>query len=470
MRTSLRFVWIVVGMMVALQGCRTLPYQNKPLAHYDPSAGYRYANLAPGENNSNSLTVLMTFSGGGTRAASFAYGVLEKLRDTNIVWEGQPRRFLDEIDIISSVSGGSLPCAYYGLYGDKIFEDFPDKVLYRNIQGGMVKQVFKPGNWPKLFSSFYGRTDMLADDFSHNIFEDKTFGDLLARNRRPFLVINSTNVTSGYRFDFTQRQFDFLYSDLSSFPLGRAVAASAAFPGLLTPLTVRNYPKKDDYIRPAWVDEELKIPDANRMRHKQAREAESYITSNRPFVHLTDGGVADNLGILPLIQLLGDEYPGDVSSSIIAHPDIKKVVIIVVNAERTSPISADAQVEALGLLKVLGVVTSTPAGNFSASELALLRLFARQATDKQQMREKIRRLYGEDVLKQQFPELIAPDIDYHLVEVDYSQMPEAADRDYLNALPTSFKLERDQVDRLRAAAGTILDHNSEYQSVIQELK
>lgn len=464
------YISVLACMVFVSVGCNTIPPQNKPLEKFTQGAGYRYTNIDPAENNSDSLCVLMTFSGGGTRAAAFAFGVLEKLRDTDIIWEGRSCRLLDEVDAISSVSGGSLPSAYYALFGDQIFEDFPDKVLYRDIQGNLLKQALSPVNWSKLFSPLYGRTDMLADDFSRNIFENKTFADLLARNQRPFVVINSTNVSSGSRFDFTQRQFDLLYSDLASFPIGRAVAASAAFPGLLSPLALHNYPKNDDYVRPAWVDEELKSTDANRMRHRQALEADAYIKSNWPFIHLTDGGISDNLGILPVIQLLGNQYPGDDATSILASGKIKKVVIIIVNAERAAGMDPGAKKEALGLLKVLGVVTSTPMGNFSAAELALLRLFAKQATETQRLREKITELYGADALAQDFPELITPNIDYHLVEVDYSHISDETERDYLNNIPTAFRLQREQVDKLRDAASRILDNHPDFQQVIDGLK
>ena len=61
------------------------------------------------------VSLILTFSGGGTRAASLSYGVLKELRKQNL---------LEEIDVISSVSGGSFTSAYYGLYGEQIFEDF----------------------------------------------------------------------------------------------------------------------------------------------------------------------------------------------------------------------------------------------------------------------------------------------------------------------------------------------------------
>ena len=65
----------------------------------------------------------MTFSGGGTRSAALSYGVLEHLRDTPITIHNKKRRLLDEVDLISSVSGGSFTSAYFGLFGDRVFKD-----------------------------------------------------------------------------------------------------------------------------------------------------------------------------------------------------------------------------------------------------------------------------------------------------------------------------------------------------------
>ena len=59
-----------------------------------------------------------------TRAASLSYGVLEELARTEIEIHGTKRRLLDEVDMISSVSGGSFTAAYYALFGDRIFEYF----------------------------------------------------------------------------------------------------------------------------------------------------------------------------------------------------------------------------------------------------------------------------------------------------------------------------------------------------------
>lgn len=108
----------VTVVMLAVTGCAAYP-GNPQLSQYNPSSGYRYENLkAPA--NSESLFMILTFSGGGTRAAALSYGVMERLRNPKIQWEGQERRLLDEVDVISSVSGGSFTAACYGLFREAV--------------------------------------------------------------------------------------------------------------------------------------------------------------------------------------------------------------------------------------------------------------------------------------------------------------------------------------------------------------
>jgi len=453
-----------------ISGCTTLPVQNRALEGDPGEAGYRFENLAPGPDNSDSLLVVLTFSGGGTRAASFSYGVLEKLRDTQIVWEGQSRRLLDEVDVISSVSGGSLPAAYYGVFGERIFDDFPEKVLYKNIQGSLVKRLFGLVNIPKLLSPTYGRTDLMADTFNREIFEYRTFDDLLEKNRRPFVLINATDVSLGSRFPFTQQQFDLLNSDLGDYPVSHAVAASAAFPGLLTPMTVRNYPKAPETGTPAWIQKGLENRERNRSGYRRAVEQQSYLSPGRPYIHLVDGGVSDNLGLLPVIEFMNGVLEHDLENPILDIGEVKKVVIIVVNAARSPAKDWDISQRVLGLVPVLSAASTIPIGNFSDAELAYLKTYVHQLEQHREIRDRVAALVGEDKLQAELPELAVQKISYHAIEVEFDRVADAEKKKALNECPTSFKLSRDQVDLLRSAAGEILEGHPEFQKVLSELK
>jgi hypothetical protein len=159
-------------LMVALliTGCAHYPV-NSDLKQIDPNCGYR-AKFMGVQGNSPDILFYLTFSGGGTRAAAFSYGVLEELRKTEVVIDGKKRRLLDEVDVISSVSGGSFTAGYYGLFGEGIFQDFEGKVLKKNIQGALTSGTFlNPINWVRLSFATFDRSDLAAilDAFNRQI-------------------------------------------------------------------------------------------------------------------------------------------------------------------------------------------------------------------------------------------------------------------------------------------------------------
>ncbi|MGE5253791.1 MAG: patatin-like phospholipase family protein, partial [Planctomycetaceae bacterium] len=74
---------------------------NHFLAEVSPQGGYRLKNPER-TDRSDELLLVLTFSGGGTRAAALAYGVMEQLAQTEITLGGQKRSLLDEVDAISA--------------------------------------------------------------------------------------------------------------------------------------------------------------------------------------------------------------------------------------------------------------------------------------------------------------------------------------------------------------------------------
>jgi NTE family protein len=462
---------LATALILTLTGCATYPI-NPPLSQYNPKSGYRYENLtAPG--NSESLFVILTFSGGGTRAAALSYGVLEKLRNTKIQWEGQQRRLLDEVDVISSVSGGSFTAAYYGLFREELFdpEKFEKAFLYRNIQGELIASLFNPINWFRLGSPGFGRIELAAELYDREIFRGKTFGDLINQGRRPYIMINATDITMGAQFTFVQDQFDPICSDLAGVPVSRAVAASSNFPIAFTPLIVDNYAGTCNYREPAWLEQALQDLLLNPPRFNRARIARSYLNSEaRRYVHLLDGGVADNIGLRG--QLLAIQS-NDVSWSVINKinlKEIKKLVVIVVDARTNPQTDIDKNPGSPGLGTLIDTISSVPMSNYSFETVQQL-----LGTFESWRREKSTYAACQTILQDQCPagKMRTPPpyvADSFAIYVGFDQIKDEKERQDLLNLPTTFGLPKGEVDKLRRVGPKILEESETYQELCAELK
>ena len=130
---------------------------NQPLSDIHQNESYSFDTFSqPGE--ADETFVVLTFSGGGTRAAAFSFGVLEGLRETRL--PGTDKTLLDEVDLISTVSGGSFTGAYYALFGERIFEDFRERFLYRDIEREIAFRLLNPANLFRVISPYFSRIDL----------------------------------------------------------------------------------------------------------------------------------------------------------------------------------------------------------------------------------------------------------------------------------------------------------------------
>ncbi len=241
----------------------------------------------------------IAISGGGSRAAIFSAAVLFELQRYGI---------LQQVDVISSVSGGSFTAAYYALSSDE-----PDKgpptidgalrprweplavftKLEKNFIAKWILSSFWLENILRYWFSYYDRTDLMAGVIADILYDtswlkDKglCFKDL--NPQRPYLIINATNNTEGTTgsrlFWFTQEAFRNLGSDIADYPIAHAVMASAAFPAVFQSVTLRDYSRQE-----TW------------------------------FVQLIDGSTSDNLGISALDHIVKKQ----------TNAETKKLVIVI---------------------------------------------------------------------------------------------------------------------------------------------
>jgi len=91
---------LCAGVAAVCGGCAHYP-ENPRLSAVAPAAGYRYSVIRP-QPTSDKPFVLLAFSGGGTRAAAFSFGLMEELRQVEYTApNGGKRRLLDDVEIIS---------------------------------------------------------------------------------------------------------------------------------------------------------------------------------------------------------------------------------------------------------------------------------------------------------------------------------------------------------------------------------
>ena len=458
----MRALGLLVVSLVAF-GCAHYPV-NAKLDRHQPAAGYRFPAYTSGDP-ADQLFVCLTFSGGGTRAAALSYGVMEELRRTEITWNGKKIKLLDEVDCLSSVSGGSFTAAYYGLFGEDLFKTFYDRFLIRNIEGDLIKRVLPDAL--KLASPYFSRIDVAGELYDQTVFETKTYAALLSPRRRPFVILNATDMVTGEHFEFTQSQFDFIGSDLTPYAVGRAVAASSAFPFLLTPLTLVNHAPLQGFGPPLEYVNALKDFYANPRRWLWAEHQRTYLDGTRPYVHLLDGGLADNIG-LRSIERAYRATDGFIAQRIV-NGATRRLVIIAVNARTESADTLSAKGTAPGLIAMGSATANIAMGNYSFETVELMRA---QLRDRIQAELNIASCQGVlDTHCPTAPKLttFAGSLRTCVVEVAFEAITDPARREYFLRLGTNFHLPPKDVDALIAVGGEILRGSPGFKRLLDSL-
>jgi len=260
--------WIVCLLFV-LGGCSILPGHGRPGWNEtwptdkpvpDTAGSWKLTDLEAKDGRFLALAI----SGGGSRAANFGAAVMLEL---------QQRGLLEQVDVISSVSGGTLPAVYYGL-GDKagaFTEPAVREALGYDFQSSWIRRWFLPQNIFRYWLSDFTRSDIMVQVFNNRLYHKATFADL---RPHPKILLNSTIHNDHTRFTFTDDRFAMLHSALATYHVANAVNASSAFPGAFQDVTLQGYVEPPQYQ------------------------------------HLYDGGPIDNLGIQAIVEYVNRNILG----------------------------------------------------------------------------------------------------------------------------------------------------------------
>ena len=332
---------IGVGIFLAVLLGFWIVLRDRPPRYNEPLAGQSGApstddpalrGMWPDKVDQDDTTLMMVaFSGGGSRAAAVGWKTLETLKRIPYTFTADGRQvesnIAREIDLVAGISGGSFAAAAWCLCGGDL-APFQKRFVERDIQGALARNLFSSKGVVAAFSRRYARINFAAELYDEEVYERKTFADLPAR---PILRIHSTDLALGRRFTFTPDTFARLDSNLGSYPIGYACAASSAFPILLTPLTLRNFGPPLDLSQDVEYVLGKKNARTDLNADLRTKAWEYYNNKTNEYIHLADGGLVDNQGL----QSILDEFEtnGIINRRInYSVQPLKRLIIVNVNA------------------------------------------------------------------------------------------------------------------------------------------
>ena len=439
----LKFCQLCLGLVVFIMaGCTAYGVIDNPPKKTVDYDGYSWHNWAK-EDTKNDITLILSFSGGGTRAAALSYGVLDGLRKTSIPIDGKMVRLLDEVDYISSVSGGSFTAAYFGLYGDDIFEDFEEAFLLRNVEQYLFWGLLNPLEW---FNKG-GRTEMAINYYDDVVFHNATFADM--RKDGPFILINASELGHGVRFSFIQEYFSLFCSDLSSFPVSKAVAASSAVPIVFLPVVLEKYPDCGS-TEPEWLNSVKKEAEHAPILNETITGIEFLQNQDAGrYMHLVDGGITDNLGLHAMVDLIALAGGAKKTLRKLGKKIPKKVVIISVNS------STEPRPE-------MTFSRAEPSISETISAMSDVQLHRYNSTTLDLMKRSVERWSKE---------MSTPErqIQSYFINIGLESIREPELKRFFNKIPTSFSLSPEAVDKLIIGGHNLLHKDPEYQRLVSDM-
>jgi NTE family protein len=351
------------------------------------------------------------------------------------------------------VSGGSILAAHFAAFGDATLERFEPDFLLVPFESRLVREAMWPERLYKLTSPWYGRTQILAQRFDE-LFEGRTFADVIKRPGAPELMITATDLTTGAPFDFTAEQFQLICSDLGVTPLSFAVAASSAVPLLLSPVTVRNHADACPHAAPS-----AKAPAQDYRARMLQNSVESYRNAReRPYIHLVDGGVTDNLGVRLMLDRLVATGSMAANFAEVQPGTIQRLILVTVNSERGLNERVDNSDRIPTTTQVLESLIFGAGSRETQVTLAMLN------DDLRRWRDEILRMRGQPGSP------FAADAEIHVVSVSLHDVPDDKMRHSLLRVPTAFTIEARDVVELQQAGAAALRASPAFQQLKRSLE
>jgi NTE family protein len=423
----------------------------------DAELGYGVAT------NYDDTVVALSFSGGGTRAAAFSYGVLTGIDETQI--PNRSTSLLDRVDFVTGVSGGSIIAAYFGLKKRKALADFKQRFLLRNPEERLQMDL-SALNIVKGLQGGVNDSTAFPRWLDENLFEGATYKSLL-HERRPLVWINASDIYDRTPFVFGRVIFGALCSNLADYPISMAVAASAAVPIVFAPVVIQGYPGGCSLPLPEWVERVRNKETAPPLLKQFADALVRYHTGEVHYVKLLDGGMVDNYGLAGLtIARLASETPyGPLEPE--EGVKIRRMLFLVVDSGRAPAGSWVKTVQGPTGVDLITASSDTATGSGAVGSYSAFHEIMEDWQNKLiawrcKLSAADRRRYGAP------QNWNCKDVQFFVGRLAFEQLgPQRAAQ--LNVVETNFHLPPDQVELVVSAGRDALKNSSVFRSFLMSL-
>ena len=284
----------------------------------------------------------------------------------------------------------------------------------------------------------------------------------------PVAIATGTDISTGSRLAFFQNDFDLLCSDLNKVRLSRAAATSSAVPIVLSAVTFNNYGGTCGYQYPAWV-RDVANPE-NRARPsgralQRYREMQDFQNSKeRPYIHLVDGGVSDNIGVRGVLEALEELAASAAFRGEVGFGVVRRIVLFVVNARSAPRTDWDRSETPPGIIAQVLQASGVPIERYSFETVETMKDRAEIAAWRHELLVARARLAGATEAQ---AEASVPKVTLEVVDVSFDAIPDPKERATFMNLPTTFVLPAEDVDRLREVAGRLMRQSPEYATIVR---
>jgi NTE family protein len=459
----LRTVAPAAAIAVWLAGCASLGVSdpiNQPISGKAEDA---FASTRQNPTAGDDVLVGLAFSGGGTRAAAFSYGVLAEVDQTVVHTRTGTHSLLDSVGFVSGVSGGAVTAAYFGLKKRAELDDFREKFLIRNAEEGLDTSI-GPVSLVKALGGGVNDVRTFADWLNKNLYNGATFADF-RKTPGPRVWINASDIYNRTPFIYGEASFIALCSDLAAYPIADAVAASASVPIVFTPMVIKTYPKGCTDEPPDWLKKAHNNPNSPPMLKAFADALYSYRDGSTKYIKLLDGGLVDNFGLSGFtISRLSARMPHEPLSPEQAVR-LRRSIVILVDAGRAPSGNWVQTIEGPSGMELVNAASDTAV---QASVRSSYTAFERVMADWQRqiiawrcgLSAEQRKRYGAPA------NWNCHDIRFMIDRVAFDQLGPERGR-VLNAVDTRFKLPVEQVDAVIAAGHDALRANPTFRNFIK---